>query len=100
MDSPFIIILVTIAVLVLAGVVVALVAWKKRQELNTQQTDYRAFFIMGLIMVPLGIAGIVAALAMDISIVVAFPLITIGIVYMALGWSNRAAWRKNEPPDA
>jgi hypothetical protein len=94
MDSPFIIIVITIAVLIIAGVIVAVAAWRKRRELNEQQTDYRAFFIMGVVMLPLGIAGMIVAIATDISFVVAMPLIAIGIVYMSLGLANRAGWRR------
>ena len=92
MDSPIIIIMLAIGVLVLAGLIIAAVAWKKRRGLNAEKTDYRAFFIMGVVMVPLGIIGIVVTFATDIPFVVALPLLTIGLVYMALGLGNRATW--------
>lgn len=66
-----------------------LVAWKKRKEWKSKETDYRAFFIMGISFLPLGIV---------MTITIGNPgmlgLTALGIIYMIMGLANRDKWKK------
>ncbi|KUO39137.1 MAG: hypothetical protein AVW05_04670 [Hadesarchaea archaeon DG-33] len=66
-----------------------LVAWKKRKEGKSKETDYRAFFIMGISFLPLGIV---------MTITIGNPgmlgLTALGIIYMIMGLANRDKWKK------
>ena len=66
-----------------------LVAWKKRKDGKSKETDYRAFFIMGISFLPLGIV---------MTITIGNPgmlgLTALGIIYMIMGLANRDKWKK------
>ena len=75
--SLWIIIAIFVLLLVLAAVALFVTRKKKRP------TDYYTFFVMGMIWAPLG-------LVMD-----NIPFTVMGLVFMAIGWSNRDKWKKN-----
>ena len=66
-----------------------LVAWKKRKEGKSKETDYRAFFIMGISFLPLGIVMMIT-----IGNPGMLGLTALGIIYMIMGLANRDKWKK------
>ena len=72
--------LIGIAVL---GIVFAVVAYKRKGELNSEP-DYRAFFILGISFLPVGIATENTGLW------------AMGLIFMILGAANRSKW--NDTP--
>ena len=83
------IILVTLIIgLILIGVLVAIFLWKRKSEGISKEPDYRAFFIMGICFLPMGIL-------LSTSITPGFiGFAGLGIVYMAIGLANRDKWKK------
>ena len=79
------ILIVTVAV----GIVVALIARRKKLRGEYRETNYRTFFAIGLVLLPMGIALMIASLLLDWSFVVAMPLLSVGATYLAIGWTHR-----------
>ena len=63
---------------------------KKKKEETNKEIDYRAFFIMGISFLPMGIIFTTAISPAFIG------FIGLGICYMAIGLANRDKWDKKE----
>ena len=83
-----------LAILVIAGIIVTLLAWNRKRKGITQETNYRVFFITGLVMFPVGLIGMIISFIRDYSFVLVMPIFTVGIVYLAVGWSKKETWKK------
>ncbi len=79
------ILIITIAL----GIFVAVIARRKKLRGEYRETNYRTFFAIGIVLLPLGIALMIASLLLDWSFVVAMPLLSIGATYLAIGWVHR-----------
>ena len=76
---------VILAIAILQGIIVALMVRRKKKEGKLESTNYRAFFIMGIIWVPLSIILGVISFKLQIPFYVAFPLFITGFVYLLIG---------------
>jgi glucose uptake protein GlcU len=86
-----------LAVLGLMVIVVSIavaIAVRNRRRGIRRETNYRAFFIVGLCMFPLGITGVILYSIFNIPVVAAMLFFTLGIVYVAIGLSKRDTWYK------
>jgi len=83
------------AVLVLVGVVLVLVLWKRRRTGQPKEPNYRAFFVMGIAFLPAGAALMIVYSMTGMPFVVGFPLFAIGLVYLIIGLANRDKWKRN-----
>jgi uncharacterized membrane protein YfcA len=83
------------AILVVVGILVAFVAWRRRKEGKLAEPDYRAYFVMGIVFVPVGIIFMFIFLLSNIPFVIGMPLLAMGLVYLAIGLANRDKWRTN-----
>lgn len=84
--------------LVVVGIVVAFVAfvaWRRRKEGKLAEPDYRAFFVMGIVLVPVGIVFMFILFLSDIPFVTGMPLAAMGLVYLTIGLANRDKWKTN-----
>ena len=86
----------TLVLLVLGMLVAALVRRRRKQE-EEKETNYRVFFMMGIAMVPIGAALMIASLFVDLSFSTGLPFLTIGVVYVSLGLANRHKWKRSSP---
>ena len=82
------------SILVLVGVVALVLIWKRRREGKPSEPNYRAFFMMGTVWFPVGLASMVIFFLLDVTFVVGLPLFAMGIIYLAIGWANRDKWHK------
>jgi len=88
--SEFIPIIAIIAVIILAlGVLVAFIAIKRKKEGKYPEPDYRAFFIFGITILPVGIVFVAAVNPGFMG------FIALGLIYMILGLSHRDKWKKS-----
>lgn len=88
-----IIVLGTVAVAALASFVVYS-TWKKRKEGRISPTNYRAFFMMGLVWFIVGSALMATSIAMGMPILYAMPLFALGVIYLIIGLLNRDKWSR------
>ena len=75
---------------VIVGVIVFYIMLKKQKEGTVKDPDYRAFFIMGISFLPIGIIFTTTISPAFIS------FIALGVLYMLIGLSNRDKWKKKE----
>ena len=73
---------------VIVGVFVLFVMQKKKKEGTYKEPDYRAFFIMGICFLPMGIIFTTAISPAFIS------FLALGIIYMSIGLANKDKWKK------
>ncbi len=90
-----------LAILIVVGILLILVVWKRKKEGKIEEPDYRAFFAMGVIWVPTGIVLMFISFLLDVfpfplSFVAGMPLFAMGLIYLIVGLANRDKWRKNE----
>jgi uncharacterized membrane protein len=86
--------------LLLIGIVVTLfmvlVLRKRKRERKAGETDYRAFFIMGVAFLPTGLAMMMVYFFAEIPFEVGLPLFALGLIYLIVGLANRDKWNKNQ----
>jgi hypothetical protein len=95
--SPLLIILIAIvAVLVITGILLVFLLWKRQKDGTRMETDYRAFFIMGVIFFPIGVAMMIIYFLADLPFVIALPFVVLGLVYLVISLNNRDKWKKKD----
>jgi uncharacterized membrane protein YoaK (UPF0700 family) len=75
---------------VIVGISVLYIMQKKKKEGTYKEPDYRAFFIMGICFLPM---GIIFTSSINPGFI---GFIGLGIVYMAIGLANRDKWKKED----
>ena len=80
------------SILVLVGVVALVLIWKRRRDGKPSEPNYRAFFMMGTVWFPVGLASMIIFLFLDVSFVVGLPLLAMGVIYLSIGLANRDKW--------
>jgi len=88
------IIAIIIAALVVIGVILTLVVFKRKKEGKMGELNYRVFFNIGMVWIPV---GIVFMIAINPAIGIAF--MALGITYFAIGLANSDKWKKRLGPD-
>jgi H+/Cl- antiporter ClcA len=85
-------VLISAVVLVIAVVLVAVLAFvlsKKRNIEGKKEVDYQAFFVMGIAFFPMGLIFTILSYTSDFPSGVGIPFLAMGVIYIALGLSNR-----------
>lgn len=86
---PWILVAVAGGILVVAALAVLLIRKRKVPE----ETDYRIFYILGIVFTLMGSGSLVE----DND---AFtPLFILGLVYLAIGLTNKDKWKRQQPAD-
>jgi tryptophan-rich sensory protein len=81
-----------IAILVIIGIAIILVYWKKKKEGKIDRDiDYKVFYSLGFVWMPI---GIVFMIAVNPAIGIAF--MALGFSYIAIGLANRDKWKNKE----
>jgi LPXTG-motif cell wall-anchored protein len=88
------------SLLLLVGILVTLllvlVLRKRKREGKAGETDYKAFFIMGLAFLPTGLAMMTAYFFTELPFEIGLPLFALGLIYLIVGLVNRDKWKKAE----
>jgi len=86
--------------LLLIGIIVTLfmvlVLRKRKKEQKTGERDYRAFFIIGLVFLPTGLAMMMVYFFIEIPFEIGLPLFALGLIYLIIGLINRNKWKKKQ----
>lgn len=80
-----------VAALVLIGLILTLLVFKKKKEGKMGEPNYQVFFNVGMIWIPV---GVVFMIAINPTIGIAF--MAMGITYLAIGLANRDKWEKKK----
>lgn len=86
---------VILAIVLALGIFVELTARRKKKEGKLGETNYRTFYIIGIILVPLGLVSMVIYFILQIPFFAMFPLFAVGLVYLIIGLAHRDKWKKD-----
>ena len=89
------VIIATLVAVLILGVIGIRMAIKNKACAKPEET-YKAFYRMGLIFFPVGLVWVIISIVTDIPVAVGLPLFTMGIIYLAIGLSNKSKWQKTE----
>lgn len=95
MDITTISLVIIAAILAIVGLVLAVLFWRRRREGRVREVNYRAFYIVGIVMTSLGIIWVAISMATDLSFTSGIPLMGVGAAYIAIGAANRDKWSSN-----
>jgi uncharacterized membrane protein len=96
MDVLVYISLAIFAIVIVVGVIAKLLLRKTQEKGKAENTDYQAFFILGISFFPLGFIFMMLALTSDFPIAIGIPFLAMGIIYLTIGLSNRNKWKRNK----
>ncbi len=88
--------LTILAIAVVTGILAVLMIRKQKKE-GKPQINYRTFFKLGIIWVPLSIVLMIVSFILQIPFYIGFPFFIIGLVYLILGLVNRDKWQQKYP---
>jgi len=88
------------SLLLVIGIVVTLlllvVLRKRKKAGKTGETDYKAFFIVGIAFLPTGIVMVIMYFLAEIPFEIGLPLVALGLIYLVMGLANRDKWKKTK----
>lgn len=80
-----------IAVLVVVILIIMVVMFKKKKGDKTEEFNYKVFFFLGIIWIPIGSVFMIA-----VNLVMGIAFMGIGLSYIAIGLANKDKWMKEE----
>ncbi|MFC2059344.1 hypothetical protein ACFLTS_06910 [Chloroflexota bacterium] len=86
---------VLLAILIVLGILMAVVVWRRRRGGKSTEPNYRALFLMGAALLAVGIIYLVLCLVTDVSCVTPIPLLALGAIYLTAGLANKDKWKRN-----
>lgn len=90
MNGWILITVLIILFIIILGVYTTFLQWKRKKDENAEDTNYQAFFVMGICFLPIG------AIMMLLFHNTGFIGITVlGVIYIAIGLANHDKWEKN-----
>ena len=78
-----------LALLVLIGIILLLIVWRKRGIVG--EPNYQVFFMLGIVWIPVGVVFMAA-----VNPTIGFAFMAMGIAYLAIGLANRDKWEKKK----
>ena len=90
---------IVMSLLLILGILVTLflvlVLRKRKRSGKAGGTDYKAFFMLGVVFLPTGLAMMLVYFFTEIPFEVGLPLFALGLIYLVLGLVNRDKWEKS-----
>ena len=83
------------AVLIIVGIIVAIIIWKREKEGRYQGRYYFQFFVIGTTAFLMGVILLIVSLVTDLSLFFALYLIAAGAISLIIGLVIRYIWKKN-----
>ncbi len=83
--------------IIIIAIAMIVVLWKRKESgVNAGEVNYRVFFIIGIVLMPMGLSWMVVALFTELYIAVGLPFLSLGLAYIAIGLGNRDKWNKGD----
>ena len=83
-----------IAIVIAVGIIMALMVWKKKREGRSEEADYRAFFVVGIVVISASIVLMFVSFILQILFLIVTPILALGLIYLIIGLVNRDKWKK------
>ena len=87
MNGLILVLIVILALALIVGIIFTFFVLKKKKEGVYKEPDYRAFFIMGICFLPM---GIIFTTTLNPGFI---GFIVLGIAYMTIGLANKDKWK-------
>ena len=84
-----------IAIVIAVGIIMALMVWKKKREGRSEEADYRAFFVVGIVVISASIVLMFVSFIFQILFLIVTPILALGLIYLIIGLVIRNRWKKN-----
>ena len=88
------------SLLLVVGILVILllvmVLRKRKRSGKAGETDYKAFFIMGVTFLPTGLVMMIVYFFTELPFEIGLPLFALGLIYLVVGLVNRDKWNKKD----
>lgn len=84
-----------ISIAIVVGLLVVVLFWKMKKGGPYEEPNYYIFYIMGIVLLFIGLGFMVISLLLDYSFIFFIPIFTIGVVYLAIGLSHKNTWKNN-----
>ena len=94
-DPLLVSIIVVAALVVVLGLMVTYSLWKKSKGGRISPSNYRAFFLMGLVWLPIGVILVILSWVIDMPIIYGIPLFALGLIFLIIGLWNRNKWKRD-----
>ena len=85
------IIALIVGALVVLGLILTLVVFKKKKEGKMGEPNYQVFFIIGIAWIPIG-----SVFMITINLVIGIAFMGMVVSYLAIGLANRDKWEKKK----
>ncbi len=80
-----------IAVLLVIVLLITFVMFKRRKEGKIGEINYKIFFILGFVWIPIG-----SVYMITINTAIGIAFMGLGVAYIAIGLANKDKWKKGE----
>ena len=90
MNEGILISTLIVAALLVIGLIIALIVFKKKKEGKIGEPNYKVFHFLGIIWIATGIVFMVS-----INFVLGIAFMGMGLSYMIIGLANMDKWEKN-----
>ena len=89
MSEWILISLIIVGILVIIGLILTLVVYKKKKEGKIGEPNYQVFFTIGIVWIPIGVVFMIT-----VNPVMGTAFMAMGVIYMIIGVANRDKWEK------
>jgi len=79
-----------VVTLMIIGLILTFVVFKKKKEGNRGEPNYQVFFILGILWVPIDVVFMIT-----INLAMGIAFMGMGTAYIAIGLANRDKWENN-----
>jgi len=83
------------AVLIVVGIIVAIMVWKRKKEGRYQERYYFGFFVIGITAFIMGVILLIVSFITDLSFGFGLFLTAAGAISLIIGLVIRNIWKKN-----
>ncbi len=83
------------AVIIVVGIILAIIIWKRKKEGRYQERYYPQFFVIGTTALILGVILLIVSFITDLSFFYSLYLIAAGAIGIIIGLVVRNIWKKN-----
>jgi hypothetical protein len=80
-----------VAALVVLGLFLKILVFKKKKEGKTVEPNYQVFFNVGMIWIPVGVVFMIT-----INFVIGIAFMGMGLSYLAIGLANKDKWERKK----
>ena len=83
-----------LVVMISLGIIFVFIVLKQKKQEKYEESNYYAFFVMGIVWAPVGIIYMIATMTIseEIPFILGIPLFSMGLIYLIIGSNHRDKW--------